>query len=285
MSSIGKIFIVLNLVLAAAFLGWASNALKANAEWKSKYDKASAELTEAKKLADADKEKLNIAKTDAEKSVVRLTGEVETLKGDKERLSRDLAEWQQKGATMQTSLATISATLQGIEDSKTKLQADKDKAEKAQRDAEEAKRVAEAARDLADKNAGDLTTKLDSANATIASLEKEKTGLEKTRGSLETSLATLQANTGAKLADFQSVPDISAAVLDVSTAVEPGLIALNVGSNKGVVRGYTFQIYDGKTYKGEARVEFVHSDMCSAILTRKVPGQTIRQGDSASTRL
>jgi len=285
MSSIGKIFIVLNLVLAAAFLGWASNALKSNADWKGKYEKANTELADAKKLLEADKEKLNIAKIDAEKSVVRLTGEVEKLNGDKERLTNHVSELEQKGSAMQTSLTTISTTLQGIEDAKAKLQSDKDKAEKAQRDAEEAKRVAEAARDAADKSSGDLTLKLDEANAMIASLEKTKTGLEKTRGSLETTIATLTANTGAKLSDFKDVPEIKGAVLDVSTTVEPGLIALNVGKNSGVVRGYTFQIYDGKTYKGEARVEFVHADMCSAILISKVPGQTIRQGDSAATRL
>lgn len=285
MSSIGKIFTVLNLVLAAAFLGWAANALKSNAEWKQKYEATTVELSKAKALMSEETAKLGAAKQTAEQSVARLTTELANANNDKERLNRDLADWTQKGSTMQTSLTTISTTLQGIEAEKGKLQGDKDKAEKAQRDAEAAKTAAETARDEADKMANGLKGDLDKANNMIADLEKAKTTLQKDRSGLETQLATLVANTGAKVTDFAPVPDIPAAVLDVSMAVEPGLVALNVGSSKGVVRGYTFEIYDGKTYKGQARVEFLHADMCSAIITRKVAGQTIRQGDQASTRL
>lgn len=285
MSSIGKIFIVLNLALAGAFFGWAVHAHNVNADWKGKYEKATQEADTFKKLAGEEKEKLAADKKAAEMSVARLTGERDKANDEKARLEADLADARQKGNTMQSSLTKISETLQGMEDGKAKLQADKDKAERAQRDAEEAKRVAEAARDEADKAAGQLRLDLDGANAKIADLEKDKTGLQKTRDSLETQLATLIANTGAKLSDFAPTPDIKAAVLDVSTSVEPGLIALNKGSKDGVVRGHTFQLYDGKTYKGEARVEFVHDNMCSAILTRKVDGQSIRQGDSAATRL
>jgi hypothetical protein len=71
----------------------------------------------------------------------------------------------------------------------------------------------------------------------------------------------------------------------VETSVAPGLVAINVGSNKGVKRGYTFEIYDGGTYKGQVRVEFVHADMCSGLITRTAPGQSMRQGDGATTRL
>ena len=40
MSAIGRIFIVLNLILAAAFLGWASNALGTVEDWKGKHAQA-----------------------------------------------------------------------------------------------------------------------------------------------------------------------------------------------------------------------------------------------------
>ena len=38
MSSIGKIFVVLNLVLAAVFVGWAANAASLSGDWKKKYE-------------------------------------------------------------------------------------------------------------------------------------------------------------------------------------------------------------------------------------------------------
>ena len=39
MSPIGRIFIVLNLLLSAAFLGWASNALGTSQDWKTQAER------------------------------------------------------------------------------------------------------------------------------------------------------------------------------------------------------------------------------------------------------
>ena len=60
---------------------------------------------------------------------------------------------------------------------------------------------------------------------------------------------------------------------------------LNVGSDAGVTAGMTFELYRGSTYKGQVRVQKVLNNMCSALIVRPVAGQTVGQGDSASTRL
>lgn len=285
MSTIAKIFTVLNLILAAAFLGWAAQALKANQEWRQKYDKSVLDSTAAATAATTERTKLVAEVTEKDKRIQALTSELDGVKNDKARLDTTVADLNAKGAQMQSSLAAISTTLQGIEDSKAQLQKEKDQAEKAQREADTARMAADQAKADAEKMANDLKGQLDTANNSIADKEKALTTKEKERTSLETSLATLQANTHASVSDFASVPDIQAGVLDVSFTPEPGIVSLNVGSNKNVKRGYTFEIYDGKTYKGQVRVEFVHPDMCSAVIVRKVPGQTIHQGDSAATRL
>lgn len=285
MSTIGKIFTVLNLILAAAFLGWAAHSLNVNQEWRTKYDKTVADTTKEKAALDAELKTTNAKLTAADKDLQAAKSERDSLKNDKDRLDASVLEANKKNTEMQASLDKISLTLQGIEEAKTQLQGDKDKADKAQRDADAARTAAEQAKADAEKMANELKANLEKANNTIADREKSLEDLKKDRSSLEASLATLQANTHANLSDFVSMPEIQGGVLDVSMAVEPGIVAINVGENKGVKRGYTFEIYDGKTYKGQARVEYVHGDMSSAIITRKVPGQTIRQGDSASTRL
>ena len=63
------------------------------------------------------------------------------------------------------------------------------------------------------------------------------------------------------------------------------LIAINRGSDHGVKRGNTFEISRGTTYKGQARVEHVRANMCTAVIQRTVEGTVIGQGDSAATRL
>ncbi len=285
MSTIGKIFTVLNLILAAAFLGWAAHALNVNQEWRQKWEKTVADTAKEKQAVDAELASTKAKLTAADKDLQARMSERDTLKNEKDRLEASVADLTKQTTVQQVSLDKIAATLQGIEESKTQLQGDKEKADKAQRDADAARTAAEQAQATAESMANEMKANLEKANNTIADLEKTREGLKKERGSLEASLATLQANTHANASDYLPMPEIQGGVLDVSMAVEPGIVALNVGENKGVKRGYTFEIYDGKTYKGQARVEFVHGDMSSAIITRKVPGQTIRQGDSASTRL
>ena len=285
MSTLGKILIGLNLVLAAAFFGWAANATKTNQDWRKKFDDKSVEYTTTRANLEGEVTKLTAVKVAAEKDLALLRSDVDKAKNEKDSIQGELAEAQSRLAVLQADVSKFSVTYDSMAQDKTRLQGDKDKADLAQRDAEKAKADAEAKRDEAEKVASDLKANLDSANAKIAELEKARTGLEKNNASLETQLTTLQANTGASVKDFSPMPDITAAVLDVSNAVEPGLVALNVGSNKGVKRGFTFEVFEGKVYKGQVRVEFVHPDMCSAIILNKVQGQTIKQGDSAATRL
>ena len=54
MSSIGKIFTVLNLILAAAFLGWAVHAVNANNEFKTKFEKEQADRAAVEKTLNAE---------------------------------------------------------------------------------------------------------------------------------------------------------------------------------------------------------------------------------------
>ncbi|MDZ4773874.1 MAG: hypothetical protein SGI72_12155 [Planctomycetota bacterium] len=285
MSTLGKILIGLNLVLAAAFFGWAASALKTNQEWRQKYDVATSDLTKTRADLNAEVDKLKAAKVTLDKDVTLLRGDLDKAKNEKDRVQGELTDAATKLANLNADVTKFAATYDGMSADKTRLQGDKDKAEKAQRDAETAKTEAEAKRDEAEKAASAMKADLEKANNMIADLEKKKTDLDKQMLSLNASLDTLAANTNANAGDFLSMPQIDGAVLDVSNAVEPGLIALNVGSSKGVKRGFTFEIYEGKTYKGQARVEFVHPDMSSAIILNKVQGQTIRQGDSAATRL
>ena len=285
MSPIGRIFSVLNLILAGLFLGWAANALATNAGYKDKFDTTSTELKTTKTQLESDLSKVRMEKTEAENKAGRLLQERDEEKNRADRSKGDLDLEVAKNAQMRADLDKIAATLSEIESSKTKLQADKDRAAQAQRDAEKARDGAVAAKMEAEKKAGDSDGELGKAKNTIADLEKARTSLEKDKKGVETELASLVAATGVKLGDISSMPLIEGRVLDVSTTVEPGLVAINVGEANGVKRGYTFEIFDGKTYKGQARVEYVHPNMCSAILVRTVPGQKIRQGDGAATRL
>ena len=55
MSAIGRIFLVLNLILAALFLGWASTSLATSAEYKQKYEDEERAHQATQALMDTDK--------------------------------------------------------------------------------------------------------------------------------------------------------------------------------------------------------------------------------------
>jgi hypothetical protein len=285
MSSIGKIFVVLNLVLAAAFVGWAANAVNNSGEWKKKYEDATAAATKEKAQLETELSKVRADNQQIQNDKNKAISDKDEAGRALARVQQELKDEQSKNAALNADITKISTTLEQINASKDKAVDDAKKAVAAQKAAEEAKRAAEDAKAAAETAQADLEGKLRTAEEQIAGLEKEKTSLAKERQSLQTSLDTLVANTGVKLSDFQNVPKIEGAVLGVETSVAPGLVAINVGSNKGVKRGYTFEIYDGGTYKGQVRVEFVHADMCSGLITRTAPGQSMRQGDGATTRL
>lgn len=285
MSPIARILIILNLVLAAAFVGWAANALSANADYRTKYDNEVKAHTSAKTALDAE-----LAKTKSELRVAQDSSNTfmqarDEATRDKDRTKADLDQEVAKNAKFEADLNKIAATLSEIEASKAKLQADKDRAVQASNEAQKAAADAGTAQRTAESKLGDVQGQLNNAQNQIADLEKAKTTLEKDKASVETQLATLVDMTNVKVSDITAMPLIEGRVLDVNSSIKPGLVSINKGESDGVKRGYTFEIFDGKTYKGQVRVEFVHPNLCSGVLVRQVQGQTIHQGDGAATRL
>jgi hypothetical protein len=285
MSPIAKLFTFLNVVLAGVFLGFAARALNTESSFKDQYDKEAAAHKQTKEALGSDKSKLVAEKQEIEKARDTLRGEREAAQAEVERLKGQLADEERKNNEMRGNVDQISKSIENLVAQNKQLNDSSEKAKQAQRDAEKAKDEAVAAQGEAEKKAGDLDGKLHTAENTIADLEKSSTSLKKQVDSLNTQLASLADATGAKLSDFTAMPMIEGRVLDVAMNVEPGLVAVNKGEADGVKRGYTFEFYDGKTYKGQGRVEYVHPNVCSVLIVRAVSGQRIRQGDAASTRL
>ena len=285
MSTIAKIFTVLNVILAAAFLGWAANAVQLNNDYKLKLEQAEAKSAAMEKALGEEKSALVAKLSEASEARARLQTQVEEAKAENSRVDNDNKANASKLETMEADYKKIAGTLEGLQaDSKAAHEAQV-KAQAAQHDAETKAAAAATAQLAAEAKASELEGKLVDANAEIASKEKALASAEKERESVKTQLATVVAATGYNLKDVQAMPLIEGNVIATELGVEPGLVSINRGESAGVKRGFTFELYQGSTYKGSARVEYVHADSCSAVLIRKVKGETIRQGDGASTRL
>lgn len=285
MSPIGRIFIVLNLILAAVFLAWAANNVATSHDYKTKYDdEVKAHGTSKTELeGQISSLRANLDNKSVEADNHR--AQAETAKAEAERqaglvlnLNRQVSEAQQANAKNSSALTEIEATLGTINSSK-------DAAVAAQRSAESERDDALATAQDATTQAADLEAQNAALNNTIAELEGRIVALNREVSSLDTQLTTLVDVTGVTYPEIASQAQIDADVLQAHYDIKPGLVALNKGTKDGVKRGYTFEVYNGPNYKGQVRVENVRDDMCTALILRTEEGQTISSGDKASTRL
>ncbi len=287
MSPIGRIFIVLNLVLSAAFIGWAANALGAAENYKEQLEQANKDHATMILAKDTDISKLGIEKTELSESQRTFREQRDQTQALADRLQGQIDEEKRRNDQLDGQIAKIQATLNDYNQTIKQLNEEKDRltqraheAEKARDDAQAASQQTELARRDADEARGNAETK-------IADLEAEKTALTEKVSELETRLAIVVETTGIKPENIGTQPQIQASVLQVRYDKDggSGLVMLNVGKEQNVKRGYTFDIYRGATYKGQVRVEDVQDAICSAVIIREKEGTKIAQGDSASTNL
>ncbi len=285
MSSIARIFIVLNLLLTALVLGWASNLMSADQNWMDQH--AALVTSSDAALAGKDEEitNLNTEVASLKESSGRFREERDSNAASLGRANSDLEMEREKSAAAQATVSKFSQTISGIDDGRKATQ---DKFDQAQEDkvaAIDARREAEeAAKDAGDaKRAAEEA--LAAANRTIASLETNVNSLTQSLGRTETTLATVVEIYNVNMEDIVSQPEISGAVVVVSNDVKPGLLGINRGKADGVKRGYVFSIYNGSQFKGKARVESVEDNMCFAVVESVYENRSFSTGDMAATRL
>lgn len=285
MSPIGRIFLVLNLLLSAAFLGWASNALATTQDYKTQLDDANTAHAEAVAELEEQVSALQVDLGATEDTQRQIREARDQIEAERNSLQTQLAEAKSDNDRLRGNVDQINQTLQGYLTQISDMESAKDQAVQAAQEAQAERDAALDAQMAAENAQRDAQDEAAGLRNTIADLEMERKGLQDQVSSLDTQLAVLVEVTGVSASEVMAQPDIDAAVLAVKSDPAPGLVMLNVGAEDNVKRGYTFDIYSGNQYKGQVRVENVQDGMCSALILRTVDGQTMSQGDLASTRM
>lgn len=285
MSPIGRIFIVLNLILSAAFLGWAANALATTEDYKTQLaaERDAHATTLANKTKEIEDLNIRINALDEEKRGIReLRDQYEV---EKTNLASQLAEANRANDSMQGNLTEIRSTLAQYDETIRQLSTQRAEAVDQRVTAENERDDAVEAQIAAEQTQRDAEEAKAAADTQIADLEAVRTDLQDQVSQLDTRLAMIMEITDVTWQDLIATPKIDAQVLDARMDLAPGLVLLNVGKDKEVKRGYTFEISRGNQYKGQVRVADVQDNVCSALVLNTVEGTTIQQGDDASTVL
>ncbi|MCB9890554.1 MAG: hypothetical protein H6832_08400 [Planctomycetes bacterium] len=284
MSPIGRLFIILNLVLAAAFIGFAGFYLKNQTSYKTKLEE---------KIVAAEAEKKNL-----EEQIVALNGQVQNY-------STDLTT---KSSLLATSQTTIKSLEEADTDNKSKLQRltqklesiDASSAQIASKLEDQSTRIETLTKEWVAANEAKMqavssqNSLQDQLNAVEASLTKEKQRTESliadlnemtaTKQDLEMQIAVIQKAIP-NVADIikGAQPAIDGTIMDVNNALQS--VTISLGENSGVTPGMSFSIHDGTSYKGEVRVVEVSDNLAFARVENAVPSKSISKGDKATTRL
>ncbi|QDU85951.1 hypothetical protein Pla163_30980 [Planctomycetes bacterium Pla163] len=282
MKPVGIVFIVLNLILAAAFLGYTSHAHDVNKGWKDAHDTLQQEFEAEKARSANEASELRTEVATAEETSDKFREERDSARSLLDAANVELADLRDDNDELRSQVAGINSTLDSFRtdiETANNLRIEAQEARVAAEEERDAAKDTAAAAVTAQRNAEDEQRRLEQS---LANLDLRHSELMAARDALQVQHDMLIALTGTDPADISSVPPIPATVVDLSHDINPGLVVLNVGKNRDVKRGMTFQIYRDGTYKGEVRVDNVDETMCSALI---VLDNGITQGDSANTRL
>jgi len=280
MSPIGHVFIVLNLILAGTFVGFSGTYLQKQHNWKSQHEKLGVEFDGFKKESEQRVKGLEDNLRTAENAKIALEQNLGNTKGDLDKANDEVKRLSQQLAKIEGDVSTIKGVNDSIGTEVKALFAQAQSAFKSATEAQAAKDEAVRAKDAADASLRDANGKIaaleeagKSKDDQLASLGKEKSELNmlvevaKAKGFL-TIMA--QPQLGGR------VTHVSGNLCSISLTENP--------ENAEVKPGYRFAIYDGTSYKGEARVTQADKDRNIVFCTIEIKKGDIVIGDAASTR-
>jgi hypothetical protein len=282
MSSIGKIFVVGNLVLSLLVLGAAGALLKQTEVTKEQVTELQAEVaaaetaleeansafTERERVINLDKQRLQEDKDDLDVARQNADRQVASLQADNQQLRDDVSKINSKLDSLESSYSTTLQRNQELTDLNATLRTEAMDAKNAQRQAELDQRgmtdqVAAAAREAAEL--GDQL-----AAATADAREAAKL--------LEVAIAA-----GFDPTTVVAMPRIEANVADVDD--QYGFVVLDKGANDQVEKGFTFEVHRGGNYLGKVRVDQVYANYATATIEILADNARMQRFDRASTYL
>ena len=282
MSPIGRLFIVLNLVLAGAFVGFAGTYLQKASTWKEQHD--ALKTTSDSDLAGEqtryevtlkEYNDLNVRFTAADTKANKAESTIKDLTLENERLTVTLADIQGDIKTLVNNNSTIASN---IDRSTTE-------ASKAREQSIEAVSVRDAAMREKDVAVADLKDVQNEVDALKVSVEEKDQKISDLEDEVRQQKILLDIAIGKGLSPVGAQPVFVGTVSHVGAQGTLLTIAVTENPSSAELRpGYRFAILDGDDYKGEATIQEVEGQNAFCKLVSSTGGSVVKVGDVASTK-
>jgi hypothetical protein len=275
MSSMAKIFVVVNLVLAVAVFGAAATLLGAQDNYKQALEKAAKDFDSFRQEKEGEIARLRNDTVEMQGKVSEALAAKNTAEGTLEGVRRENADLKSTNEKLTASVEQNSKEISSLRDiieadraSREKLTADAKAANAAQMDIQKRWEEELRARSSADVTINDL-------NQAIETLKAEKGDLEKESRNNKFMLDKYRERYG----DMVGGRGKPGQVL----SVKGNLVSISVGSKDQVAIGDVYSIRRGSTFVGHIKVTNVYSDQAVGEFDDRFtgPGQAPQAGDTA----
>lgn len=282
MSQVARVFVVLNLLVAAGFLFAAATFLALNNDYKEKLaaeQKAHAEDNQAKDL-----------------EISKLNDEIKSKDGQNQALREQVGNKDGIIASQNTQIQSLEANNKAKDASIAALTTANSEHAKMQQTLQASVTDWRA---KAEAFAAEARTKTDEAKAAIAAkeaaekmIEDQKAtihGHEKTIAAQKESISNLELMKSyaiSKGVDFEKIQLIGPLAGHVVAADNNlKLVQINIGKDKGVVRGAVLDVVRGSTYIGRLEIDTVMDNHAAGLMTIMKDGQSVMVGDRVTNTL
>ncbi len=260
MSTMGKVFTVLVLILSLVYLGITATLFA----YRTDYKKALSDMKAAKEKVEKDDKVEIAAKADEVKLKDQQVGSVlaamAKAEGGQKTAEEEAKKWKDQSDTMNGEITklrgqyeTISTQISAKDQVIAQLTTQLDEASKTKTDAVSAK-------DQAEQKLLDTQSRLTNAEKNLVDLEK--TYIQKVKELEEAKGKLSMVPPDAIPAEARAVKAVDGKVLAVSKVMN--LLIVNVGKDRGVEVGDQFTVYRGDKFVGKIQVEKSDKDWSSA---------------------
>lgn len=281
MSTVAKILVVVNLILAGAFLASASNFLGQQENWKFKHDQTEAALKEEIASWKGKHQELN-------ENYGRLEQQANDTRALNERLGAENTTFRSQVDLATNQLAQTSDQLSraalALEKAQETIQAQRQMIDGLQSERNtnlDAVRAALQAKEAAVRNLNEKVIQMETLLAEKQSLEGRIEDLKQENNSLRLT----NQNVIAMLPEGADVPldqpPLMGQVLDVDGGM--GLAVISLGAEDGVEPGHKFTVSRGSEYIGVLEITDVEAKKSAGRFVRVLTRKPVQKGDRVSS--
>jgi hypothetical protein len=283
MSTVAKVFVVLNLLLAVAFLGAAATHLGYDDSYRKKLTDVTAQKDQEIKrvqglLDEANREKVSLSQKvneQTQRADVANT-RAESFKAAYDQVVQDHNKLSASYASLSDALKTAQLTIKNYETLTTSLQNERTATLQALAAAQDAEVQARKNQATTELNLEQATAQLQD---TSAKLTQTTADLESTRTKLE---AAIKSGGGAAAMITEAQPPQTGKILQADNA--HNIFVISLGSEDGVRVGFKYTVARGNHYVAEIVIDRVEAKMASGSAVRGMSTGEIQPGDDIMSR-